>query len=130
MDVAACSAALECTWQISPTLAARIAAVMVQWHASTGGTISVFSGYRTEQEQDALRARGRPTAARGVSTHTLLPASGADLRFSGFVDTEKIALFGQIVSLNGLRWGGGSSLDPATGNPSDWQHVDLGPRIS
>jgi len=40
------------------------------------------------------------------------------------------AIWGRIAVMNGLRWGGGSrtSVEQA-GIPSDWPHVDLGPRI-
>lgn len=37
------------------------------------------------------------------------------------------AIWGRIVTLNGLRWGGGGLVDDG-GIPIDWQHVDRGPR--
>lgn len=39
------------------------------------------------------------------------------------------SIWGQWVMKSGLRWGGGSKL-LETGLPSDWQHVDLGPRTT
>lgn len=29
----------------------------------------------------------------------------------------------------GFRWGGGSPVDPETGIPSDWNHLDGGPAV-
>lgn len=37
--------------------------------------------------------------------------------------------FGLAANLAGLRWGGGSTVDD-TGVPSDWNHLDLGPRTT
>jgi len=113
---------------IDPRLAQRIANVDEELHRSTGSGLEIISGFRTETEQDALRRAGRPTAPPGVSTHTLCPASGVDISLAGLVTDDRKATFGRIAQMNGLRWGGGSSLDQR-GIPSDWNHVDLGPRI-
>lgn len=101
--------------------------------------IQIISGGRTRAHQDALGARGRPTALFSLSTHALedesgcpREATGADLRplvsfsFTPIVRAE----LGRAAVFAGLRWGGGSTVDPLTGIPSDWQHVDLGPRAT
>jgi len=36
-------------------------------------------------------------------------------------------VWGRILFMNGLRWGGGSDLDDDF-IPLDWPHVDRGPR--
>lgn len=97
------------------------------FYKETRRRVSIISGSRTKAEQDALRRKGRPTADDELSTHRSCPSTGADvsLGFSPVV-SEKWA-WGRIVVMNGLRWGGGSELD-ANSMPTDWQHVDLGPR--
>lgn len=90
--------------------------------------ISIISGHRSIERQNQLRAAGRPTAANDTSTHLTCPATGADLRLGTAVTNVTKAVFGQAVMQAGLRWGGGSPVDPQTGIPSDWNHVDLGPR--
>jgi len=89
--------------------------------------LSIISGFRTREHQEQLAAEGRPAADPDLSTHCSCPATGADLRVNG-VETgnyEK-ALFGESAVRAGLRWGGGSPAPD--GIPSDWNHVDLGPR--
>ena len=65
-------------WRISQELATRL------WEMA--GNIpfglSIFSGFRTEEEQDLLRESGRPTAPNDLSTHLTCPATGADIRFA------------------------------------------------
>lgn len=90
-------------------------------------TVSIISGYRTPEQQEALRQAGRPAAHPDRSTHLACPATGADLRLSVTPTTAIKARFGQAAIRAGLRWGGGSPVDD-NGIPSDWNHVDLGPR--
>lgn len=90
--------------------------------------VRIISGYRTEAEQDELRRQGRPTAPNDKSTHLSCPATGADLQPSVAATHRVIADLGAAATRQGLRWGGGSPTDPDTGIPSDWPHVDLGPR--
>ena len=90
--------------------------------------ISLISGLRTEAEQDGLRAEGRPTADNDVSTHLSCPATGVDLMPQVAVTDVVKARLGAEGVHAGLRWGGGSRVDPDTGIPSDWNHFDLGPR--
>jgi len=91
--------------------------------------LTVISGYRTPEEQNALRADGRPAANNDRSTHLSCPATGADLWIVGAEVTRELkAIFGSAAQAAGLRWGGGSAPD-SDGIPSDWNHVDLGPRV-
>jgi len=101
---------------------------MADWNSQTGIPIQVISGYRTYAEQRVLGESGRPAADPAVSTHTVCPSQGADLRISGIVSNQAKEQFGRIVALNGLRWGGGSPLERNTNIPIDWNHVDLGAR--
>jgi len=50
-----------------------------------------------------------------------------DISLGAMASSEKKRFWGQMVEANGLRWGGGSPVD--NGIPSDWQHVDGGPRV-
>jgi len=90
--------------------------------------LSIISGFRTAEKQRALAAEGRPTADVDRSTHTTCPATGADLLPAVARTLVVQAQFGEAAVIAGLRWGGGSPVDPNTGIPSDWNHVDLGPR--
>lgn len=91
--------------------------------------IQIISGYRTPQEQDALRREGRPAADNDRSTHLACPATGVDIWPIGVEPVSMVkAAIGAAMMRQGLRWGGGSAVDPGTGIPSDWNHFDLGPR--
>lgn len=93
-----------------------------------GKDLEVISGFRSRAKQEELKRRGRPTAPFQLSTHTICPARGADLRVVGIFPSRNVKLhFGQAAFEEGLRWGGGSAVDQH-GIPSDWNHVDLGPR--
>jgi hypothetical protein len=94
----------------------------------TRSPVWIISGYRTWLEQQRLGKIGRPTAADEKSTHRTCPATGMDISLGGWVDREKKQYWGQVVELVGLRWGGGSKVDEH-GIPSDWQHIDAGPRL-
>jgi len=97
------------------------------FRAETRGGVTILSGYRTRDEQDSLRRQGRPTAPDAVSTHRSCPSTGVDVSL-GFAPTRvQKAIWGRIVTMNGLRWGGGSTVDDG-GIPVDWGHVDRGPR--
>jgi len=119
---------LQRSWGLSPELARKISFVFLDWTAETRIGISILSGARTPREQEELIAQGRPAAPVGQSTHTTCPSQGADIRINGFVTNTMKIIFGRIVFMNGLRWGGGSPIDPETGIPSDWNHIDTGPR--
>jgi len=112
-------------WILHPVLAVKLAAMaqLVPFG------LSIISGFRTVERQLELRDEGRPAADPQVSTHCSCPATGADLRIDGLSpgNYEK-TLFGSAAVRAGLRWGGGSPL--VDNIPSDWNHVDLGPRSS
>lgn len=111
-------------WKIHPTLAQRLVdmANMVPF------PVSVISGFRSVQQQRNLRRMGRPAADPARSTHTVCPALGADVWPHTAATSEVQATLGLAAVQAGLRWGGGSPPDPRTLIPSDWNHVDLGPR--
>lgn len=114
-------------WLLDPVLAGRLARTLNQVEQETGVSWRIISGYRTLEEQEQLRRRGRPTAPPGCSTHTVCPARGADVQVNGFPARQYKITFGRLATEAQLRWGGGSPVDPDTGIPSDWNHVDLGP---
>lgn len=114
-------------WRISEDLAHRLVSSADQYVQETRGTVQIISGFRTRDEQRALAREGRPTAPDEVSTHRSCPATGADVAL-GFLPTRvQKAIWGRIVTMNGLRWGGGGPVDEG-GIPEDWGHVDRGPR--
>lgn len=119
-----CASAVR--WLLSPELTLRVYFMAALLDAFE---ILIISGYRTASEQNAL-LDGAPI---DVSTHTTCPATGADLQVKGYMkDTAPPHIrkaFGDAARAAGLRWGGGSKADPNTGYPTDWNHVDLGPRI-
>jgi len=90
--------------------------------------ISIISGLRSAEQQDSLREAGRPTAPNDLSTHLACPATGADVWPQiGITNVVKARLGAEMV-FAGLRWGGGSAIDPELPIPTDWEHFDLGPR--
>lgn len=112
-------------WMIDVSLAARLARLA----SLLPFPISIISGYRTPEAQRLLEKEGKG-APVDVSTHTSCPATGADL-WPGVEPNNQVKIvFGSQVRVAGMRWGGGSPVDPDTGIPSDWNHVDLGPRHS
>lgn len=112
-------------WGISSDLAVYLTILQerISW-----AELRIISGYRTAAEQAQLEAEGRPAAPDELSTHRSFPATGADLSLSIAVTEAVKAAFGVQVRLAGLRWGGGGPVDPGTGIPIDWNHVDTGPR--
>lgn len=105
----------------------RLARALVVMSGRLEFGIEIISGYRSPEKQRALEAQGRPAAPVDVSTHTWCPATGADLTVSIAPVRSVKARLGAEAVRAGLRWGGGSPVDRA-GIPSDWNHVDLGPR--
>lgn len=122
--------AFAARWQIEPDLARRLQ-MMAQ---ELPYEVQMISGARSRAQQEALDDAGRPAAPFELSTHANERAdgcprlaTGADLSPTIAHDDYVRALFGRAAVLAGLRWGGGSPVDDR-GFPSDWQHVDLGPR--
>ena len=110
-------------WIIHPVLAVKLAAMaqLVPFG------LSIISGFRTVERQLELARDGRPAADPSLSTHCSCPATGVDLRMDGVhAGNYEKTLLGGAAQKAGLRWGGGSPL--VDGIPTDWNHVDLGPR--
>ncbi len=116
-------------WGVAHDTMARVWTSAEDFERQTGGRrVSIISGFRTQQEQRRLRRLGRPAAPDDLSTHRSCPATGVDISF-GFNATEFMKItWGNIVLVNGLRWGGGGPVDPDNLIPLDWRHVDRGPR--
>ncbi len=115
-------------WLLDPDLAHRAVRSAQQFEEETRRRVDIISGFRTEALQDTLRARGRPTAPNDRSTHLTCPATGMDISLFPLPTKVMKVIWGRIVVFEGLRWGGDSPIDPGTGIPSDWAHIDLGPR--
>lgn len=115
-------------WRVREDVMQRVMLLACQFEAETGLQLQIISGHRTHEEQDMLRLRGRPAARDELSTHRSLPATGVDLSIGAIATPALKATFGRIAVSVGLRWGGGSPVDAETGIPSDWNHVDVGPR--
>lgn len=111
-------------WTISCELASKL--VLLTEHLPY--QVQIISGYRTQEAQEALIRDGRG-APDHLSTHRACPATGADLWPLVTATTNVKGYLGAACALVGLRWGGGSKPDEH-GMPSDWNHVDLGPRSS
>lgn len=116
-------------WGISPELAVRLMLMADTFHRRTNSGLRIISGWRSPDEQRELAAEGRPAARDDLSTHRSCPATGADLAPELAVTPSVKLLFGEAAMMSGLRWGGGSPRD-GDGLPTDWNHVDLGPRRS
>lgn len=114
-------------WTVDLDVMQRVVRAGQAFHAATGRRVQVISGYRTVARQLDLRRQGRPAAPPDVSNHTRCPSTAVDVQI-GFGPTRQvIAEWGRAAVLAGLRWGGGSPVG-SDGIPSDWPHVDLGPR--
>jgi len=117
-------------WGISDELVARL----IRMAAQIPGGLVIYSGARTVAHQNSLRTQGRPTADNDKSTHLSCPATGADVRFTfgaANLEPQSRAQFGLFARMAGLRWGGSDS--PALDDrniPVDWNHLDLGRRVS
>ena len=116
-------------WLVDPGTMRRVVLSANDFWQETRTRVRIVSGHRTRSEQKNLRRRGRPTAPDELSTHRTCPATGVDVSL-GFAPTRiQKAIWGRIVTMQGLRWGGGGPVDDG-GIPLDWQHVDRGPRRS
>jgi len=117
------------TWGVDADVMRRVWLSAVDWERQTGSLrrVQIISGFRTAQEQERLRRQGRPTASDSRSTHRSCPATGVDVNLGFAPSRLEIVLWGNVVLVNGLRWGGGGKVNEV-GVPLDWQHVDRGPR--
>ena len=116
-------------WGVVPRIMEKVVQAADIYLMQTKSPVWIISGYRTKSEQDRLGVMGRPTAPDARSTHRTCPATGLDISLGSVVDRENKQYWGALVQLMGLRWGGGSTVDDH-GIPSDWQHIDAGPRAS
>jgi len=114
-------------WGVDLDTMTRVVQSAEDYFQETRTDPDIISGFRTRQEQRHLSRTGRPAAPDELSTHRSCPATGVDVSL-GFAPTRvQKAIWGRIVTLNGLRWGGGGEVDEG-GIPLDWGHVDRGPR--
>lgn len=117
-------------WRLEPELALRVWRAAEAMTAETGRDVWIISGFRTAAEQKQLEREGRPAAQDGLSSHRTCPARAVDIH-AGFGVTNVLkAIWGRLVTFEGLRWGYPGTADPRTGIPAGWNHVDLGPRGS
>ena len=116
-------------WGVALDTIQRVWQSAADFERETGGRrVSIISGFRTREEQRRLGRQGRPTAPDALSTHRSCPATGVDISL-GLLPTDFMKVtWGNIVLVNGLRWGGGGPVDPDNLIPLDWRHVDRGPR--
>jgi len=124
-DSDACT--LSSRWGVDMVVMEKLLLSAQDFEAETRGAVKIVSGLRTAAEQKALRRKGRPTAPDDVSTHLSCPATGVDISLGLFPTRVQKAIWGRIITMNGLRWGGGGPVDDG-GIPIDWQHLDAGPR--
>lgn len=117
-------------WSVDPRTMELLSITAKQFEFQTGRTVWIISGFRTAAEQRGLERAGRPTAPDELSTHRSCPATGVDIWLGVLPSNLHKAIWGQLAFFNGLRWGGGGPIDPETGIPKDWPHVDRGPRVS
>jgi len=114
-------------WGVDESVMQKVATAADLFLMLTRRPVWIISGFRTRLEQSRLGRSGRPAARDDLSTHRTCPATGVDISLGVGVPRDIILAWGNLVELNGLRWGGGSEKDER-GIPSDWQHVDIGPR--
>ena len=115
-------------WTVQTDVVRRVMRAATQFEMETGRPVRILSGHRSIEKQLQLKRAGRPAADPSVSTHTSCPATGIDIDMGFGVTNVMKVIWGRIIVFEGLRWGGGSPIDPQTGTPSDWNHVDAGPR--
>lgn len=116
-------------WRVRADVMELVARSAAQLEFETRRTVWIISGFRTSAEQRALEKADRPTAPDELSTHRSCPSTGVDIWLGPLPSNLLKVTWGRIVTFNGLRWGGGGPIDPETGIPNDWAHVDKGPRV-
>lgn len=98
------------------------------------GKVYIISGYRTPGDQLELKRKGRPVADPSVSTHLSCPATGVDISLGWPTHNAQKLAWVTFARAVGLRAGGGSpeEIVEIDGRqfrlPTDWNHVDVGPR--
>lgn len=123
---------LESKYKLDRAFAYKVALTLMQLKRETGVRWDILSGYRDAEHQQELIDAGRG-AAISLSNHTLCPAHAVDVWPRTLpVRVHKLALL-RVATFNGLRVGGchpsqHGCIDPDTGIPQDWNHLDDGPR--
>jgi len=118
-------------WGVDVDVMQRVWESAANFERGTGGRrVRIISGYRTRAEQHRLGRMGRPTAPDDLSTHRSCPATGVDISLGLNASNFMKVTWGNIVLVNGLRWGGGGPVNPDNLIPLDWRHVDRGPRLT
>ena len=121
--------ALAERWGVALETMQRVWSSAEQFERETGGRrVRIISGFRTRAQQRRLGREGRPTAPDDLSTHRSCPATGVDISLGLNASDFMKIIWGNIVLVNRLRWGGGGPVNPDNLIPLDWRHVDLGPR--
>jgi len=115
-------------WGVDEGVMEKIGTAADLFARFAGRPVYIISGFRTRREQSFLSRTGRPAAPDSLSTHRSCPATGVDISLGVPVPSDLIRFWGELLELNGLRWGGGSPADDR-GIPTDWQHADRGPRV-
>ena len=116
-------------WGVAPDTMGRVWLSAQDYEVQTGGRrVEIISGWRSAAEQRRLSRQGRPTAPDDQSTHRSCPATGVDISLGLNASNFMKVTWGNIVLVQGLRWGGGGDVDPDNLIPLDWRHVDRGPR--
>ena len=117
-------------WGVDEAVMTRVVAAAQMYSSEHRGLpVDIISGARTRAEQLKLKRGGRQVADPEKSTHLSCPATGVDISLGLAPTREQISAWGTVAQIHGLRWGGGSPLE-IDRIPSDWQHVDVGPRIT
>lgn len=114
-------------WGVDEETMRRVVLSAEEFEQETRRAVRIISGARSRGEQRRLGRSGRPAARDDLSTHRSCPATGVDISLGPAPTRVMKAIWGRIVVLNGLRWGGGGAVDDG-GIPLDWGHVDRGPR--
>ncbi len=122
------AADLACRWVVSPNTMHRVLQAALAFEMETQTRVWIISGWRSRLEQRRLGRSGRPAAPDDLSTHRSCPATGVDISLGVLPSSFLKATWGRVTLIAGLRWGGGGPVDPDSGIPVDWQHVDVGPR--
>jgi len=114
-------------WRLDLEFANRVAEAINRTEQDTSRPIRIISGWRSHREQQALIDQG-VGAPLDVSNHTSCPSTAVDVTLGPFPTLDQKRLLGINAAMFGLRWGGGSPID-GNGIPTDWNHLDRGPRV-
>jgi len=103
-------------WQVDPSVMRRVIVSAEDFQHETGRDVQLISGWRSRREQTSLGRAGRPAAPDHLSTHRSCPATGVDVSLGPSPTSTMKLIWGRIVVLNGLRWGGGAAYPTISGS--------------